>query len=337
MSDSVVRITHQSYGSRIAGSCKALCFVPIFLIAGILVLSWNEGNLVTQRKALDEGLKSVVDIPSTESVNAENEGSLIHFVGTAKPDSQVTDPIFGVAPPNALLLKRTVEMYQWTESSHSETRKNTGGSTDTVTTYSYSKEWRDRAVDSGSFEESSGHQNPSGGMLFPSDTVAANPIHVGAFELSSAVVQKMHWYQPLQSGISVDTIQDNSTRNQATVFGSRFYFGDGSSGSPQIGDTRVSFEQVPSQTISVVAKQIGESLSSYTAKSGGSVLLVEAGPHDAAEMFKHANEALTIQTWLIRLGGFLLIYFAFEIAMKPLSVFADVLPFLGDLVEAGTS
>ena len=42
-----------------------------------------------------------------------------------------------------------------------------------------------------------------------------------------------------------------------------------------------------------------------------------------------------IFTWLVRLGGFLLMFFGLSMVLKPLSVLADVLPILGNIVEMG--
>jgi hypothetical protein len=79
------------------------------------------------------------------------------------------------------------------------------------------------------------------------------------------------------------------------------------------------------------------SLSAYMALAGGLVLLVKSGPHDSAEMFKHANQALTFQTWLFHLFGFFIIYLVFHSLMQPLSVCADAVPFISDLMEVGNS
>jgi len=314
-----------------------MLLAPILLLIGIWMLVWNESNLVTHRRALDEGLHAVVDVPAIDTVDATKEGKLIHLVGTAATTDTPQDPIFGVAPTGALKLKRTVEMYQWVEAKHSETKKNTGGSTSTVTKYTYTQEWKDEPVSSGSFAQPGGHSNPSSQMLFASESMTANPILVGAFELSSVITDRMTWYQPLSSGLSVNDITDDAAKSGATVFGNSFYYGSGSPTAPQVGDNRVSFEQVPSQVISIVARQTYSSLSAYTSSNGASVLLVEAGPHDAAEMFQHANQALTMQTWMFRLFGFVLLFAAFQSVLEPLSVAADVIPCVGDIFQAANS
>ena len=311
------------------------------MICGIYLLFWNEGNSITQHKALAEGLRVAVDLmEDTQEINGDLNGKLIHFSGTATTDSQVYDTTFGVGDQsgdNFLKIRRSVEMYQWVEHERSETTKNTGGSTDTEYTYTYTKEWKGSVVNSAYFKgDAYGHENPEIMQFQTRDFVAEN-IEVGAFLLSSEIVDMMNWWKPFPKTLSMDSILDESTSSSATLYGDVFYFGSGNPSYPSVGDTRVGFDVVPSQVISVVAKQTGSGLSAYTSKSGGSVLLVEAGYHDEAEMFKHANQSLTTQTWIIRFVGWLIMYIAFRGIMRPLSVCADALPFVGSLLEVGNS
>jgi hypothetical protein len=53
-------------------------------------------------------------------------------------------------------------------------------------------------------------------------------------------------------------------------------------------------------------------------------------------MIREAQQSNRILTWLLRLGGFLLMFIGFTLVFKPLSVTADVLPILGSIVGAGT-
>jgi len=78
--DTFTRTTHQSYGGRIGNSCKGMLMAPILLLIGIWMLVWNESNLVTHRRALDEGLHAVVDVPTIDTMDATKEGKLIHLV-----------------------------------------------------------------------------------------------------------------------------------------------------------------------------------------------------------------------------------------------------------------
>mmetsp|Transcript_288 Transcript_288/g.720 ORF Transcript_288/g.720 Transcript_288/m.720 type:complete len:413 (-) Transcript_288:153-1391(-) len=335
--DQFVQTSHQSYGSRIITSCKGMMAAPLFVIIGIWLMVWNEGNSITQHKALNEALARVHPNVPTDVIDPANNDNLIHFIGAASTKDLLQDSIFGVEPPvGTLKLQRKVETFQWIEHKHTETHKNNGGSTDTVTTYTYEKDWSEKLISSSNFGQPDEHQNPTGAK-FQSQTLVANPIQVDAFQLSSPIVNKMSWYQPLSgTTISIDTISDESLRNEASVMGGdTFYFG-ATPAYPQVGDTRVSFVQVPSQTISVVAQQSsGGDLTAYMSPAGASVLLVESGPHSAAEMFHHAHQAVTVQTWIFRVLGWMLLFLAAKNLVAPLSVLADVLPFVGDLVEVG--
>ena len=102
---------------------------------------------------------------------------------------------------------------------------------------------------------------------------------------------------------------------------------------PQIGDVRTSFTVIRPHDISLVYKQSGDTFVPYTAKNGKRVALLKDGVHDAAEMFAAAQSANSMMCWLVRLAGFLLMFFGVSMVLKPLSVLADVLPILGDIVE----
>ena len=98
---------------------------------------------------------------------------------------------------------------------------------------------------------------------------------------------------------------------------------------------RVTFEVVYPHDISIVAKQRGDTFVGYTAKTGKKVDLLSDGIRDAAEMFASARSGNSMFTWLVRIGGFMLMFFGLSMVLKPLSVLGDVLPILGDIVEMG--
>ena len=87
--------------------------------------------------------------------------------------------------------------------------------------------------------------------------------------------------------------------------------------------------------ISLVAKQRGDTFVSYIAKTKKKVDLLSDGTKDAAEMFEAARSANATMTWIIRIAGFLLMFFGISMILKPLSVLADVLPILGNIMEIG--
>lgn len=104
------------------------------------------------------------------------------------------DQQFGVGGSDVVRLKRHVEMYQWKETKESHTTQNTGGSETTETTYSYSKVWSDRPLDSSSYRHPDGHQNPD--MPLTSRTFDSTGAHLGAYHVDQAVLAQMDAFSP---------------------------------------------------------------------------------------------------------------------------------------------
>ena len=174
--------THQSWGSRLGNSLKGILAGLVIFVLAFPVLFWNEGRTVHRAKALAEGESVCEESPETPDVALD--GKLVHVTAEAVSDETLADDLFPVSV-TGIRLRRVVEMYQWEEDSKSESKKNLGGSTDTVTTYTYHKRWLDRAEDSSDFQEA-GHDNPP--MPIDDAEVQASAVRLGGFELSDAVV-----------------------------------------------------------------------------------------------------------------------------------------------------
>jgi len=326
-------VLHRILNRVIFEACKEVFFLVMTAISPILILGCigslisNEVHSISGHKAYGDALKIDIDlVKDTQQINADLNGKLIHFSGNATTDSPVYDPDFGVgnqSGDNFLKVRRTVEMYQWVEDEEF-------GHDDV--TYTYTKEWKDSVVDSAYFHDNASGQysNPES-MLFQNRKIVAEDILVGAFLLSSDIVDKMNWWEYVPNSLSMDSVLDESISSKAKLYGSVFYFGKDYH-YPKVGDTRVFFEVVPSQEISVVAKKTASGLSAYISKTGRTVLLVEAGYHDEAEMFRHANHELTAEIWGNRLVGWLFLYITCYWMMRPSSFWAYC---FGSLLEVG--
>jgi hypothetical protein len=106
---------------------------------------------------------------------------------------------------------------------------------------------------------------------------------------------------------------------------------------PQVGDLRVRFEAVQPEPISLVAQQQGNSFTTFQAKSGGTVDLLEYGVQTAAAMFQTAQDDNRILTWVLRLVGVLVMFLGLRSLLGVLQVLAAVVPFVGQLVGFGVS
>lgn len=336
----VTETTTESWGSRLGNSIKGVIVGLGLFVLGFPVLFWNEGNSVKTAKSLDEGEKACVSLESAEKVDPGMEGRLVHVSGKADTKDVLTDETFGVAA-TAIALTRKVEMYQWQEDCKTEEKKNVGGSVTKTKTYTYAKVWSDKAIDSSGFKEA-GHDNP-GELEFPSRTQRAADVRFGAFRLSADQVARIGAAQdyafPADFTCRVARVQMKGTTiyvpNRETRLNEKNERDVASQ--PRIGDMRVVFRVVYPHEISLVAKQHGDTFVSYVAQAGRKVDLLRDGVADAAEMFADARTANTLFTWGLRLGGFLMMFIGLSMALKPLSVLADVLPILGDVVEMGLS
>ena len=335
----VTETTTESWGSRLGSSIKGVLIGGALFIAGFPVLFWNEGNSVKTAKAIDEGEGVCVSVESNASIDQGNDDKLVHMSGKADTQDVLADDTFGVSA-TAIRLERQVEMYQWLEESRTSEKKKMGGSVEKTTTYTYKKGWFDHAIDSSGFKEQ-GHDNP-GSMEFESDRMYASNVSFGAFRLSKDQIERISSSQayafPTDFVCKVERVKcqggtiyvpnaetrGNALNNRDVVSQTR------------IGDMRVTFRVVYPHEISLIAKQHGDTFVAYTAKNGKKLSYLEDGIKDAAEMFETARTNNKIITWLIRVGGFLLMFIGLSMVFKPLSVLADVLPILGDIVGMGT-
>lgn len=330
MSDSVTVTSSQSWFSRIIGSIKSVLVGLALFIISFPVLFWNEGRAVQTARSLEEGSGAVVSVPA-DSVDAANEGKLVHVTG---PVSQqpLTDPDLGVQAEGVKLV-RNVEMFQWKEEEKSEKKKKLGGSEETVTTYTYEKAWSSDAIDSSSFQEASGHENP-GAFPVQANTVVADPVNVGAFTLSAEQVDQIDDAEDLRVTDAMLEAVPEPLTSEVVVSDGRFYLG-ADPATPQVGDTRISFQVVKPATASLVGVQTGGTFAAFQAEAGDTILLVEEGTHTAAAMFQAAESANTFLTWIVRAGGFLMMFIGLLAVFKPISVFADVVPLFGTMLGAG--
>lgn len=107
-------------------------------------------------------------------------------------------------------------------------------------------------------------------------------------------------------------------------------------GAPEVGDVRVSFRQVLPAEISIVAKVKGDTFEPFIASNGYSFSRLTMGRISAENMFAGAESSNKATAWILRVVGALVVISGLGMIFRPLSVLADVLPFLGTLVGMGT-
>ena len=293
-------VTRTGYLGRIGNAIKGVVFGIVLFFVSFIILFWNEGRAVHTARTLEEGKSLVVPVDSAK-VDPANEGKLVHFTGKAINASgeKLVDPVFKVSQ-DAIHLKRDVQMFQWKEDKKTETRKDAvgGGQTET-TTYTYSKVWKNEAIDSSAFKEK-GHSNPDHWRL-SSSTLDAPTVTAGAFTINPDLVGKINNFTPVTvstetlDGLAADIKGDAVYSNNA-IFISNETGTKPDPSSSEIGDLKVAFTAALPGDVSVIAKQTGTTVTPYQTKNNALELLY-IGNHSAAEMFaseESKNATLTL-------------------------------------------
>ena len=317
-------VSSQSWFSRIGGSIKGVLFGLVLFVIAFPVLFWNEGRAVETFKTLNEGSGVVINAPA-DVLDSANEGKLIHVSGYANTSNILTDAIMNIST-TAIKLSRNVHMFQWVESSESETKKKVGGGTTTTTTYSYYKEWSSSHHDSNQFKEQSGHQNPSA-MPYQSTSWTAPKVNIGPYRLSQSLVGDIQ-------NSEVFPVPVNHP-NVGNLHESRGILTSQQNSEPQVGDIKVTYRAIMPTDVSVIAQQNGDTFIPYQADAGGNILMLEHGIVTAESMFVSAHADNVAMTWMLRIVGFFIMFFGIRMMFKVFVVLADVVPFLGSIANAG--
>ena len=319
MTDHFTETSSQGFGSRLGGSFLGLLIGPLLVIAAIVLLWWNEGRAVQAIVGLKDAASQVVEAEASGPSPA-NQGKLIHVTGEATAQSPIQDADVGLAFAGQVAVARTVEMYQWKETKKEESQDNLGGGTTTKTTYDYTREWSDDAINSSEFKHQENHQNPE--MPFRNKRFAASDAQLGGWKLDASTLDRINYATEL-----TPDAPSGWTRS-----GENYYRGN--STTPKVGDLRVRYAGLPSgTTISVLAKQNGNGFASFTAKNGYQLELAAVGNLSAAELIEVKRKSEAVLTWILRAVGTIVMILGFALFLAPLSTMASVIPLLGGVVR----
>jgi hypothetical protein len=347
-------------GGRVQNSLCGACFGIAIFLAAFPLLVWNEGTVVTTTRSLDEGMQLVVSVGDGAKVKAENDGKLVHIAGAVSNRGFIADQELGVGA-DALLLRRSVSMYQWKERKRESTRTDAHGTKHKSTTYSYSREWSSARVNHGHFSDPSGHENPDRWPV-ASAAWSAPSVSLGAYTLSPGLQGAIGASEPLRlseadllamaarlktGGARITdgggATNNNNNNNGALVsrkMGLAVQGGELFSGRslthPTVGDYRVSYTIGRPTHLSVVAKQEGSSgrLAPYRTRAGDTLEMLDEGRASATELFEAAHAANTVKAWAFRGLGWFLMFLGLNMLLAPLSSLASSVPLVGGMLAS---
>ena len=245
--------TTTGYGTRVGNSFKAIGSGILLFIAGTVLLWWNEGRAVKTEKMLDEAGSAYVEMENPNKKDASLDGELICGTALATTEDSLSDAQFGIGA-KAIALSRTVEYYQWVEHAQEKSEDKLGGKEVTTTTYTYSKEWVSRPIDSGQFKDPAYRgKNTILTTVEDQDQYAEN-VTWGAYKLNERLIHSISSREGMNLTISEDLLKQLDG-NAKTAY-ERFY------GSKQ------SAEQ-PAQTaeLSDSAKAVNDSINNAIANA----------------------------------------------------------------------
>ena len=330
--------TTTSYGKRVGNSFKKILTGFLLLIAGTVLLFWNEGRTVKTTRMLKHAQSECVHLPDPAAVDPAFEGKMVHVNGFAATDDILTDSYFGVYT-NAVKLIRDVEFYQWVEHSKTETHDKLGGGEETVTTYTYSKEWVSSPVDSDSFEDPDYRGLNTVKANIEDNTETAANVSLGAYKLTPRLVAQMNNAVPFEiEGVEEFAINQIAAEEPESyhVKGNVAYIGKNPNVA-EIGDVRITFTKVMPADVSVLSKIVGNTFEPYVDKNGYDLSRLTEGTESMEAMFATEHSSNKTMAWILRLLGIILVYAGFKSIFEFLTTLLKVVPFLASIMNLGVS
>ncbi len=319
MADQFTNVTTTGYGGRIVNSIKGVVIGLILFVVSFGLLYWNEG-----RVDLSNIAKTATEISSaTISTDSTLGGKLISTSGGVNSDQIIGDNLF-LNPDKFIAAEREVEMYSWIEKSESRSKTNTGGSETTETTYTYSKGWEENPKSTSNFKHPEGHENPQKSLDSYTNKVTAATIGTYNFDPQSVTLPNFSQL-PLNSQ-NVTLSEGATLANDSYIFIKKS--ADVTFDSPQIGDLRISYHVLrPGFDGTIFGKLSGSKIDPYFDQDGNNLYRLFIGTRDQAISTLHTE--YTTLLWILRLVGFLLMWFGLSALFGPISVLLDFLPIFG--------
>lgn len=296
-------------GSQNAG-CSPLARLGLgglLFLAGLVLLWTNEGRV-------DFGRIATSSTPvAAEAIGPDQAGAFVAAAGTLAGDEPVGDPPY-LRPGPWLELNRRVEMYAW-----KETRTSQGGGPET---YSYSQVWTDSPEDSTSFAQPDGHMNPA--MAVSPATFRPPGAHLGPWPVD---IRSLDLPPPEPLALSREQV---SLEPGWSLHGEFLFIGQGTFTAPQVGDVRIHYTVVPSGIPVTLFGQVGDGrIEPYLHR--GKERLYRAFQGSRADAIEQMGAEYRFALWGSRIGGLVLLWLAFLVALSPFTRLLGAIPLLGGL------
>lgn len=324
MPDVSTETSKRGWGSRLGSSLSGMLIGVILFLSSFGVLFWNEGRADLSKVADDA-------IPiSSDEVNSDEDaqGQLVSTSGVLTTDELLSDDLY-LVPDNYVYLRRNVEVYSWVEKKSSSSEEKFGGSEEVETTYTYKKEWVSEPAESADFKIPEGHENVP--KQLEDLSVTASNATVGVYTIDPEQAS-LPGAEDLKLTESNTQFSEDTTTELAS--GKYLFNGFGTLTAPEVGDTRISYQVVPSdQNVTVFGKLEGDKILTFRDKKGNVLYRVFSGSSSDDAVATLHGEYKTM-LWVFRLIGFLMMWIGLNLVFGPIGVLAAVIPFLAHLTRS---
>ena len=311
--------------SSAKGVLMGLAMVPIVS----LCLFLSEGIAIETADALREGRASVREA-SVAAIDPALESRLVHVAGPVTTGAHIVDSL-GVTVAG-LQLGRAVEMYQWREDRRTQTVDG-----EKRTEIRYSKGWEGRAIDSSRFRaDSAGTPRRNPPLALGSERLSAPNPKLGAYRLTPGLLATLPEGPALEPTPAIVEAVARAMKRPAAAANGAIIVGQNPA-EPAIGDLRIRYLVSDPRVATAVAGQFGETLAPHKAVNGTPVAILRPGTHSPAAMFTAAEADNSAQRWAVRGACLVFIFVGFILIFRPLSALASFIPFLGEIVAAGSA
>jgi hypothetical protein len=267
-----------AWGARCAGAA--------LLLAGLGLIAWNERRVMDYTSAMTRHGAPVLDLGAGGRPTAGQYGSLTRVSGVPQIVDAPDDSEFNVHA-DAPILIRHVEMFQWREIT-------VGGATH------YELDWVDRPIDASNFAKPAGHVNP-GAFPIQGRQFEAGEVKLGNFKLSEPILRAF------PGRVTVPPNEKALPPNLAATFqrSGDTLVTSNKPANPRLGDLRISWEAVPLQSMTVLARIDGDTLVPAAEREGRDGFDVQVGERSLLDVLPALPEPPQA-VLLVRLASFLL-------------------------------
>ncbi|MGA7439494.1 MAG: TMEM43 family protein [Luteibacter sp.] len=269
-------------GARAAGAVLLLCALGL--------IAWNERRVMDYTVALTRHGSPVLDLGGAGRPAAGQYGSTTRVSGMPQVVDAPRDAEFNVRSDSPVLV-RHVEMFQWREIT-------VGGNTH------YEMDWVDHPIDATGFAKPAGHVNP-GAFPVQGRQFEAGEVRLGHFRLATEIVRDF----PGRVDVPVD--EKSLPANLAATFTAHngVLVTSSKPERPRLGDLRVSWEAVPLQDMTVLARIDGDTLvPGQAARTGDAGFDVQVGDRSLLDVLPALPEAPNAVV-VMRAGAYVLAIF----------------------------